>query len=147
MQSPCAWLAYAYNPTPLINNTQVKIVEVTGLNLGNYIVNAKTLMSNFDGDPQDGSCQLVARALSGGICYKIDNSRVRLPGSSTGTTTRQTVALQGVLCTPDVAPPFSLEVDCGTYSGQVNETALTIVSVGNPVQGDACLPQLPVSCQ
>lgn len=120
-------IAFSYSPLFLGNFTQIKIVEVTGLGLGDYIINAKTAMHNLDSSPQAGGCQLVAKDTGVDPPIVLDRTTIRLTDRNNGD--RVSVALQAALCTGDVSGGFSVEVDCGTFNGSVNETVLTVTKV------------------
>lgn len=120
-------IAFSYSSLFLGNFTQIKIVEVSGLGLGDYIINAKTAMHNLDSSPQAGSCQLIAKDTGVDPPIVLDKTTVRLTDRGSGD--QVSIALQAALCTGDVSGGFSVEVDCGTFNGSVNETVLTVTKV------------------
>jgi hypothetical protein len=130
---PAAWTGSSYGQVGLHHFGQTQLVTQDFVPPGYYLVNAKTVINNADGDYQDAECQLLAEDFRHpqNPPVVVDDARVRVGKSGEGDT--QAVALRGYFIgsdtTPSLAPPYRFRFTCATYNGSAAESVLTVIQV------------------
>jgi hypothetical protein len=134
--------------------------ELANVPPGKYVINAKLVLRNLDGDGQSGRCNLLAYLPSSATPHPpgfqfiapgvllIDRSDFRIPG---GDNIQSVVALQAVYVAPpqDAAPyKINFSVQCSAFNTEGQElvfTAIQLPSVTNIIPGTSGYQGPPVN--